>query len=387
MFFYLRYFLLYYFLISFSLLAKEGVPATYFSYTPQEIQKLYSLNSTIRMTKQDLQQGDQVIANATQKEEPSSFTLIRLYTYLYVAQSEAASLSYHIKGDFIGNLGPLSYAILVLFFPEASPPPNLFSDPYSMLLAQIVSEKVRERVAQENAQPFKFEVPKEKAFRYLVGLSTAKWIPWYAKPVMNYWPPPPPPLNTPFWTQQIEIIQRMQDPLTKEKKEIINFWAGLPDATTGDWRIMTNHYLFTHSVPLFETIQVRSLLAMGLYDGLIVGFSSKYYYLFMRPQEYDPSVHYEIPVPKHPSYPANHALLASIAATILSHFFPSEAPYWHQLAHQSGTSRIWAGIHYPIDVQIGEQVGKNIGELILKESIDSYSKNKISSDSIYTVGR
>src|ERR1700722_16485720 len=81
-----------------------------------------------------------------------------------------------------------------------------------------------------------------------------------------------------------------------------------------------------------------------LYDSVISYVGCKYHYLVVRPQVYDPTVIYEIPVPKHPSYPSGHSTESTLTATIMSFYFPIDAEYWHHLALQCCLSRIWAGI-------------------------------------------
>jgi hypothetical protein len=352
----------------FSLFASEETFAPYFAYSPQELQSLKSLQTDAAITKKELQKWDLIIAEAAKEEEPASLKLTRLYTYLYVAQAEAAFLSYHLKGSFAGSLDPVSFAILKLFFPSYPTPADFNDDAYSKVLAKMIVEKMQERIKKEDDQKTEFKVPKEKEFTYVVGLKIAKWIPWYTQPIAAYWPSPPPNLHDSFWQQQVEEIKRAQTPLTEKKKEAIYFWAGIPNPASADWRVIANEYLFTHPVSLLKTLRARSLIMIGLYDGLIIGFSAKYHFLVMRPQELDQSVRHEIPVPKHPSYPANHALLATTSATILSHFFPEESKQWNDLANQAGLSRIWAGIHYPIDIIKGEEMGKKIGQHILNQS-------------------
>lgn len=346
----------------------EKTLPTYFTYTSDELKTLESLPSNHTMSLEDLQRWDHFVEEATKNEAAASLSLFRLYTYLYTAQAEAAKLSYNAKGQFAGSLDPISYATLNFFFPEFHPPADFINDTFSNALAKIVFDKIRKRLEKEDSQTNKFEVPEEKKTVYSVGLSVARWIPWYTTPIQAFWPPPPPPPKDPFWKEQIAQIHEMQTPLTEEKKKAINFWAGLSGAGSGDWRKIANQYIFEHNVPLMSALQARSLLMQGLYDGMIVGFTSKYHFLTMRPKEYDPSVNNIIPVPKHPSYPANHAILASISATILSNFFPTETKHWHALEEQSGLSRIWSAVHYPYDVRKGHEVGIKIGEYVLAKN-------------------
>lgn len=367
---FLKVFLIACLAIGFSFQQVHSQKSTYFEYSPSDLAKLKSLETNLSFSADDLQKWDK-IAIASSGETPGSSALLRIITYLYAAQADAAFLSYQAKGKFAGTLDPVSVKILTILLPSFQAPAGLKTDPYSEALATIVTEKIRKRIATEDTENTTFKVPKEKADIYVIGLNTAGWQPWFAKPIAAYFPPPPPDSKDPYWKKQIAQIKEMQTPMTDDKKKVIDFWAGISNPDSGEWRIIANQYLFTHPIPLETILQARSLLMKGLYDGTIIGFAAKYKYLTPRPQEYDPASHYEIPVPKHPSYPANHALQSNIASLILSALIPSETQKWQQLAEEAGTSRIWAGIHYPLDIDAGNAVGKKIGDAVLKGAGDN----------------
>ena len=62
-------------------------------------------------------------------------------------------------------------------------------------------------------------------------------------------------------------------------------------------------------------------------------------------------------------------MFSSAAATILSHILPSRAQAYQAMATEAGNSRIYAGIHYAIDVTVGAQVGKNVGQYAVKRAM------------------
>lgn len=335
---------------------------TYFSYSQEDLKQLETLKATCLMSTKALENSDAFIAKAIKDENSSSLKALRFYTYLYVAQSEANILSSHLKKTPSGSLDPVTYSVLALFFPESEKPAESCEDPFSVELANVILNKIKERIDKEDSQPEKYVVPKDKESIYVVGLGFTKLLPWIANPPTDFFPPPP-STSEAFWQQQIQTLKGIQNPLTDEKKKVIKFWA--EDA---DWRTMANTFLYSHDIPLSDIIKIRSALMMGIYDSSIIGFDAKYQFLRMRPQVFDPSVHYEIPVPKHPSYPANHALISWTSATILSHYLPAEKANWERLADESGTSRIWAGIHYPIDIEAGKEIGIKIGNAVLSKS-------------------
>ena len=340
-------------------------PETYFEYAPEEIESLRSEESSFHFSEDALKKWDEFASQAFENE-PASLKLFRICAYLYIAQEEAAKLSNYTKGKLAGSLDPVSYAVIALFLPDKKRPSDFKEDAFSNALASMIGKKVKERVEKEEARRFVFDVPENLRDDYYVGLTIAKWLPWYAIPATAYWPPPPPPISDKqFWDGQIKEIKRRKATLTEKEKEGIMLWAGKKDLEKSDWRMIANTYLFSQRIPLPKILRVRSVLAMSLYDAFIVSFQSKYAYLVLRPSMYDPTLETVIAVPNHPSYPSNHSVTSSAAATVLSYFFPSESKHWQRLEKEACDSRILAAIHYPIDDKEGRKAGKEVAEAVL----------------------
>lgn len=49
----------------------------------------------------------------------------------------------------------------------------------------------------------------------------------------------------------------------------------------------------------------------------------------------------------------------------MSYFFPAQAVHWYALEEEAGHSRIWGGIHYPIDDQAGRELGAEVAEDVI----------------------
>jgi undecaprenyl-diphosphatase len=64
-----------------------------------------------------------------------------------------------------------------------------------------------------------------------------------------------------------------------------------------------------------------------------------------------------VPVPHDASFPSGHAATSFAAATMLSFAFPRLAPALLLLAAAVAFSRIYVGVHYPLDVAGGAVLG------------------------------
>jgi membrane-associated phospholipid phosphatase len=91
-------------------------------------------------------------------------------------------------------------------------------------------------------------------------------------------------------------------------------------------------------------------------------------YWYIRPHQLDPSIVPLIPVAPFPSYPSNHSTFSSARAEVLAYLFPSRADFVRALGKEGGDSRIWGGIHYPMDNAAGVQLGKSVAQVFISRA-------------------
>jgi membrane-associated phospholipid phosphatase len=111
--------------------------------------------------------------------------------------------------------------------------------------------------------------------------------------------------------------------------------------------------------------RVYALVGVAHYDAMVATFDAKYTWWAIRPFQLDPTVTPLFTTPNHPSYPSSHSATFAAIATTLGHLFPNEADAMTARAEECAASRMWAGIHFRTDNEVGLALGQSVGKLIV----------------------
>lgn len=348
---------------------------TYFHYSAQEINTLNELDSTEEMSKNSLNNWDTMMFDLIKKNKLGDAPASRVYAYIYTSQRDATFLSYQSKHRFAGNLDAISAGTLCLFFPNDCRKINfqVKTDAYSNQLAKLVLNKIKQRMLVDEKQRKVALAP--VGSKYWAGIppyfgqDVGSWQTWLLHSKTLFIAPKPFDPMSSEWLKQLKITEIALKNITPEQKKAVVFWAGNPSTKTppGIWLEFANDTLLSEQIPLEKMVLIRSVLAMALADAIIIVFQSKYTYWIKRPFMQDSSLLTVMPTPNHPSYPAGHATVSATAAVILTYYFPAQRQIWQHKAYEAEMTRIWGGIHFPIDVEEGEKLGKKVGNAILSQ--------------------
>ena len=99
---------------------------------------------------------------------------------------------------------------------------------------------------------------------------------------------------------------------------------------------------------------------MALHDAAVGCWETKYFYYNPRPSHLDPELKSIIGLPNFPSYTSGHSTFSGAAAEVLSYLFPSDRDEFDRQKDEASISRLYGGIHYRSDLEMGKEHGKRL---------------------------
>src|SRR5262249_13767631 len=150
-------------------------------------------------------------------------------------------------------------------------------------------------------------------------------------------------------------VQRFVASPTPSETEIARFWADGPGTVTppGHWFQIAGELIARDGLDTPRAARLLGLLGATLMDAAISCWDTNYAYLLLRPTQADPGLVTPIPTPPFPSYTSGHATFSAAASEVLAQFFPQDAARLRGLAEEAALSRVYGGIHYRFDSEVG----------------------------------
>lgn len=183
--------------------------------------------------------------------------------------------------------------------------------------------------------------------------------------------PAPPAWGSPEMEAQLAAFVRAQAGLTAEQRAQAEHWAAGGGTVTppGMWVERARELIIAHGLGYGEAAAIYAALGVALHDAAVACWETKYHYWFARPiqamAERDPAWRPMIKTPPHPSYPSGHAAFSGAAAEVLAVAFPNAATDLRQEAQDAARSRVYGGIHWPIDGEAGLELGARVAARVV----------------------
>lgn len=208
------------------------------------------------------------------------------------------------------------------------------------------------------------EIPKRP-----VGLAPlySKVKMWSVPDVALVRPVPPPAVGSAEFNAAVKELQDHQDNMTEEKRKIANWWQdGLGTYTPpGHWNRFAKDFMIKYKMNPIRSARTFAYMNMAIQDAGISCWDAKYYYHYPRPIQAIPGFKTILGTPNFPSYTSGHSTFSAAAAAVLSYVFPAETAQCEAWALEAAESRIYGGIHYRFDAEVGIDQGKKVAAYTL----------------------
>ena len=169
-----------------------------------------------------------------------------------------------------------------------------------------------------------------------------------------------------------EVYQISQN-LTDEQKRIVDYWADGAGTVTppGHWNVIAIDLLRDAGWSTLRTTRLFAVLNTAQADAFITCWDAKYTYWSLRPitairRLVDPDWLSYIVTPPFPSYVSGHSTTSGAASTVLSAFFSAQDDELAAMAEEAAISRLYGGIHYRSDNEVGFTLGKRVGQVAVQ---------------------
>jgi membrane-associated phospholipid phosphatase len=202
-----------------------------------------------------------------------------------------------------------------------------------------------------------------------IGPLIGTWLPWVLASGDQLRPGPPPAYDSEQMAADLKELKEF------ERTNLTNLTASYWEYYGGraSFELYTNYL----SQKLFEegldgnpprAARAYALMDVAFHDIFIACWDAKYAHWGIRPFQLDPTVTTVFITPNHPSYPAAHASLGGAMETVLGELFPRDAEFFTQVADDESWSRMWAGIHFRTDIEVGRDLGHSVGQVVVERA-------------------
>lgn len=180
-------------------------------------------------------------------------------------------------------------------------------------------------------------------------------------------PPPPPKVGSAQFIKELNEVKSYDR--TKQSKEwkIALYWSdGVGTYTpAGHWNEIAAKHMATLQLSEVKIAKVLAVMNIAMADAGICSWDTKSFYFSARPSQFDASIK-TIGLPNFPSYTSGHSTFSGAASTVLGYIFPQDKDRFEAMASEASVSRIYGGIHFRSDCEVGLRCGKIIGSFALK---------------------
>ncbi len=193
---------------------------------------------------------------------------------------------------------------------------------------------------------------------------------WFIPADERVLPPPPPAFGSPEFLAAVAEVRWYSDHRTPEQIDIARFWADGAGTPTppGHWNQVACDLIDDAGWGEARAAAALSLTMRAVMDAGVCVWCAKYQYWLLRPSQADPGITLVVGLPNFPAYTSGHAGFSGAASEVLAYLFPTQASCLRAMAEEAAMSRIYAGIHYRFDSELGLWQGRRLAEVAIEMS-------------------
>jgi membrane-associated phospholipid phosphatase len=192
----------------------------------------------------------------------------------------------------------------------------------------------------------------------------AVWKPWVLASPAELRPASPPAFDSTEAKTALDELKAFQRTPKSNHRAI--YWEVHGGARAHTlWNEIARARLMEHGHSPAVAARVMAALNIAMADAGVACWDAKFAFWYIRPPQLDPDLKSLFVPPNHPSYPAAHGCFSTAAATVLAGVFPQDRQRMLTLGKEAAEARMWAGIHYRFDIEVGQELGRKVGERTL----------------------
>jgi len=190
---------------------------------------------------------------------------------------------------------------------------------------------------------------------------------WVLRSADQFRPGPPVAFGSPEFAAALGEVRRVARSRSATETRIAQWW-GLRGAVEL-WEEIAADVLIRHGVSDPRAAHVLALLIAAGTDAGIACTDAKYHYWLLRPTQADSTIALadSLTLPNFPAYPSGHACISGAVGEVLGHFIPAERAEMKRLADAAAMSRLYAGVHYRFDNDVGLELGRRVARYAIAE--------------------
>ena len=196
------------------------------------------------------------------------------------------------------------------------------------------------------------------------NVTATNWKPILLSSPSQFRPAPPPPCDTPQVQAEVATVRDFPRTFVTNYKAF--YWQSPEGLNTWPYRYADkwiSEDRLDQNPP--RVARIYALIASVFFDAFIASQDGKFAYWYLRPNQLDPTIVTLFATPNFPSYPSNHATFSTARSEMLAYLFPAHADFIRTVGKEGGDSRVWAGIHYPMDLVSGNQLGNSVAQMFI----------------------